>query len=73
MDYRAFELANASCKPKHFAPPTALQKRLQHEAAYYQAMQPGSYSIWRHVLWIWNCFIGVPAVEDMNGNKTETS
>jgi hypothetical protein len=34
MDYRQFELANAQCKPKHFGPPTALQRRLAYEAAY---------------------------------------
>jgi hypothetical protein len=34
MDYRPFELANAQCKPKHFGPPTALQRRLAYEAAY---------------------------------------
>ena len=33
MDYRAFEAANEQCKPKHFAPPTALQRRLKYEAA----------------------------------------
>jgi hypothetical protein len=59
MDYRAFELANASCKPKHFAPPTALQKRLQRETAYHDAAQPGSYSIWQYVLLIWQKFFGI--------------
>jgi hypothetical protein len=34
MDYRPFELANEQCKPKHFGPPTALQRRLAHDAAY---------------------------------------
>jgi hypothetical protein len=34
MDYRQFELANAQCKPKHFGPPTALQRRLAYHAAH---------------------------------------
>jgi hypothetical protein len=33
MNYRDFELANDQCKPKHFGPPTALQRRLAREAA----------------------------------------
>jgi hypothetical protein len=34
MDYRDFELANQRCKPKHFGPPTALQRRLAYDAAH---------------------------------------
>ncbi|HEU5088912.1 MAG TPA: hypothetical protein VFT99_15765 [Roseiflexaceae bacterium] len=37
MDMRPFELANNACKPKHFAPPTALQRRLRREEAYFPA------------------------------------
>jgi hypothetical protein len=58
MDYRAFELANDSCKPKHFAPPTALQKRLNYEAAHHlPAKTPAPPPRWRwlvgwfHNLW----------------------
>jgi hypothetical protein len=31
---RPFELANEACKPKHFGPPTRLQRRLRDEQAY---------------------------------------
>lgn len=34
MDERPFELANAQCKPKHFGPPSAVQRRLAYDAAY---------------------------------------
>jgi hypothetical protein len=40
MDYRPFELANEQCKPKHFGPPPALQRRLAYDAAHRLPISP---------------------------------
>jgi hypothetical protein len=40
MDYRAFELANDQCKPKHFGPPTTLQRRVDYETTYLLSSDP---------------------------------
>jgi hypothetical protein len=47
MDMRPFELANEACKPKHFGPPSQLQRRLRAEAAYHQVWQPSGRSLVR--------------------------
>lgn len=58
MDYRPFELANAQCKPKHFAPPTATQRRLAYDAAYRLPMGRAQPSLFRRLLaWLRGCVV----------------
>ncbi|HEU5088039.1 MAG TPA: hypothetical protein VFT99_11355 [Roseiflexaceae bacterium] len=60
MDLRPFELANNACKPKHFGPPTALQRRLRAEEAYHAASSERRVAVLARgaaVLWRWLRFI----------------
>jgi hypothetical protein len=50
MDYRQFERDNEQCKPKHFGPPTALQRRLSYDAAHRQPADSPEQGIFRRLV-----------------------